>query len=90
MRYFPTERERCRWNYKEDKTIEILIAVLEVFWAMLCAIGNMIWQLIPAILDLLKIRGYFTPAGIIALQIGVPTFLVSAVIFLIRKAVFSR
>jgi len=50
----------------------------------------MIWQLIPTILDLLKIRGYFTPAGIIALQIGIPTFLVSAAIFLVKKAAFSR
>ena len=50
----------------------------------------MIWELIPAILDLLKIKSYFTPAGIIALQIGVPTFVITASIFLLKKAVFDR
>ena len=90
MRYFPTEKERYRWNYKEDTTIEILIAVLEVFWAMICAIGNMIWQLAPTILELLKIKSYFTPAGVVALQIGVPTFLISAMMFLVRKTICNR
>ena len=50
----------------------------------------MIWELIPAILELLKIKSYFTPAGIIALQIGVPTFVITASIFLLKKAVFDR
>lgn len=50
----------------------------------------MIWELIPAILELLKIKSCFTPAGIIALQIGVPTFVITASIFLLKKAVFDR
>lgn len=57
---------------------------------MICAIGKMIWELAPSILDLLKIRSYFTPAGIIALQIGVPTFVITVSIFLLKKAVFDR
>jgi len=57
---------------------------------MICAIGNMIWQLIPTILELMKIKSYFTPAGIIALQIGVPTIVISAIIFLVKKTVFNK
>ena len=57
---------------------------------MICAIGKMIWELAPSILDLLKIRSYFTPAGIIALQIGVPTFVITAFIFVVRKVVSNR
>lgn len=57
---------------------------------MVCAIGKMIWELAPSILELLKIRSYFTPAGIIALQIGVPTFVITAFIFVVRKVVSNR
>ena len=57
---------------------------------MICTIGNMIWQLIPTILELMKIKSYFTPAGIIALQIGVPTIVISAIIFIVKKTVFNK
>jgi len=38
----------------------------------------------------MKIKSYFTPAGIIALQIGVPTIVISAIIFLVKKTVFNK
>lgn len=64
--------------------------MFEVLWAMFCAIGKMLWELAPTIMEILKIKSYFTPAGIIALQIGVPTFVITASIFLLKKAVFDR
>lgn len=73
----------------EEGKVEIFIAIMEVFWAMLCAIGDMIIALMPAVLELNKIRNYCTPVGFVAVYIGVPTVVVTIAIALIKKA-FSR
>ena len=54
---------------------------------MLKAFGTAIWDNLPAILEIKKVMGYFTPAGMIALYLGVPTIVISALFFLIRRAV---
>lgn len=44
-----------------------------------------LWELLPELLELKKIMSIFTPTGMIVLYLGVPTFLVSAVIFLAKR-----
>lgn len=52
---------------------------------MLKAFGTAIWDNLPAILEIKKVMGYFTPAGMIALYLGVPTTLIILVCFIIKK-----
>lgn len=47
--------------------IEIITVLLQAFWGMLKAFGTVIWDNLPAILEIKKVMGYFTPAGMIAL-----------------------
>jgi len=56
---------------------------------MLSAIGTAVWNNLPAILELKKIMGYFTPAGAIALYLGIPTIAVTATIVLIKRLIKS-
>lgn len=67
--------------------IEIISVFWQAFWGMLSAIGSAIWQNLPAILELKKIMGYFTPAGAVALYLGVPTIVITALVWLIKKAI---
>ena len=54
---------------------------------MLSAIGTAVWQNLPELLELKKIMGYFTPVGMVALYLGVPTIVVTAIIWLAKKAI---
>ena len=65
--------------------IEILTVLWQAFWGMLKAFGTAIWDNLPAILEIKKVKGYFTPAGMIALYLGVPTALIILVCFIIKK-----
>ena len=67
--------------------IEIITVLWQAFWGMLSVIGSAIWQNLPAILELKKIMGYFTPVGAVALYLGVPTIIITAIVWLIKKAV---
>ena len=71
--------------------MQILFDVLSVMgqfiWGIICCFGRIIWDNLPQLLELKKIMGYFTPVGMIALYIGVPTFIVSIVIKLIKNAI---
>ena len=73
--------------------MDILIEVVTVFWqaflGFLSVIGSVIWENLPALLEIKKIMGYFTPVGMVALYLGVPTIIVTATIWLIKKAVKS-
>lgn len=44
-------------------------------------------QLLPAVFELKKYLSYMTPKGLCALYLGVPVFVASAIVFII-KAVF--
>ena len=65
--------------------IEINTVLWQAFWGMLKAFGTAIWENLPAILEIKKIAGFFTPAGMIALFLGVPTMAISIVIFIAKK-----
>ena len=60
--------------------MEILFEVLSVIW-----IENL-----PLFMEMKQVLGMFTPAGMIALYLGVPTIVVSVGIALIKRAVRAR
>lgn len=70
--------------------IEVITVFWQAFWGMLLAIGSAVWQNLPAILEIKKIMGYFTPVGMIALYIGVPTFVLTLIIKVIKSFVKSK
>lgn len=72
-----------------DILIEVLTVFLQAFWGFLSVIGSVIWENLPALLEIKKIMGYFTPVGMVALYLGVPAIIVTATIWLIKKAVKS-
>lgn len=67
--------------------IEIITVLWQAFWGMLKAFGTAIWDNLPAILEIKKVMGYFTPAGMIALYLGVPTIVVTLVFFVCKKVI---
>lgn len=69
--------------------IEVISAFWQAFWGFLKVIGTVIWQNLPELLELKKIMGYFTPAGMIALYLGVPTIVITALVWILKKAVRS-
>ena len=69
--------------------IEVMTVFWQAFWGVLNVIGTVIWQNLPELLELKKIMGYFTPAGMIALYLGVPTIVITALVWVIKKAVRS-
>ena len=66
---------------------DVLSVMWQFIWGIICCFGRIIWDNLPQLLELKKIMGYFTPVGMIALYIGVPTFIVSIVIKLIKNAI---
>lgn len=46
---------------------------------------SLVWNNLGTILELRKIASYFTPAGMIAVYLGVPVAAVSVTIFIIKK-----
>ena len=72
-----------------DIFIEVMAVFWQAFWGFLSVIGSTIWENLPMLLEIKKIMGYFTPVGMVALYLGVPTIIVTATIWLIKKAVKS-
>ena len=62
----------------------MFLEIIQILWltitGILKAFISAIWNNLGSILELVKIRDYFTPAGIIAFYIGVPTFVVSIIL----------
>lgn len=75
---------------KIETVFEIIGQVLQVWWAMLKSTAIALWENLDTILELKKFLGYFTPAGMIALCIGVPTFVVSVVLWVAKRAIKNR
>lgn len=69
--------------------IDIFTVLWQVFWATLCGIGNAVYVLLPPVMQLNKLASYFTPTGMVALYLGVPTVLVS-IIVRIAKSVMKN
>jgi hypothetical protein len=61
----------------------------QAFWEMLKAFGMALWDNLPAILEIKKVMGYFTPAGIVALYLGIPTIVIT-IVSIITKRVFRK
>lgn len=57
---------------------------------MLKAFGTVIWDNLPAILEIKKVMGYFTPAGMIALYLGVPTIVISLLVLAVKKIIKAK
>lgn len=70
--------------------IEILSTMWQVIWGLISGIGKAILENLPALLEMKKVFGYFTPAGMVALYLGVPTIVITIAIKLIKKFVRSR
>ena len=70
--------------------IEILTVLWQAFWGMLKAFSTAIWDNLPAILEFKKVMGYFTPAGMIALYLGVPTIVISILFLAVRKIIKDK
>lgn len=70
--------------------IEIVTVLWQAFWGILKAFGTAIWDNLPAILEFKKVMGYFTPAGMIALYLGVPTIVISILFLAVRKIIKAK
>lgn len=70
--------------------IEIITVLWQAFWGMLKAFGAAIWDNFPAILEIKKVMGYFTPAGMVALYLGVPTIVISILFLAVRKIIKAK
>lgn len=74
--------------------MEILFEVLSVIWITISSLFegmfSMIIENLPLFMEMKQVLGMFTPAGMIALYLGVPTIVVSGGIALIKKFVHSR
>ena len=56
--------------------IEILTIFGQTILGLLSALFSVIWNNLPEILEIKKVLGYFTPAGAVAIYLGVPTIVV--------------
>lgn len=65
--------------------IEIVTVLWQVLWGMLKSFGTVIWDNLPAILEIKKVMGCFTPTGMVALYLGVPTMVISLICFIIKR-----
>ena len=74
--------------------MEILFEVLSVIWITVSSLFegmfSMIIENLPLFMEMKQVLGMFTPAGMIALYLGVPTIVVSVGIALIKRAVRAR
>lgn len=70
--------------------IEIVTVLWQAFWGKLKAFGSAIWDNLPAILEIKKVMGYFTPVGMVALYLGVPTIVISILFLAIRKIIKAK
>lgn len=74
--------------------MEILFEVLSVIWITISSLFEGIFAMIienlPLFMEMKQVLGMFTPAGMIALYLGVPTIVVSVGIALIKRAIRER
>lgn len=74
--------------------MEILFEVLSVIWITISSLFEGIFAMIienlSLFMEMKQVLGMFTPAGMIALYLGVPTIVVSVGIAVIKKFVHSR
>jgi hypothetical protein len=69
---------------------EILKTIFQAMWLTMNAILTAVWTCLPEIMQLKKLLGYFSPAGIVGLYLGVPTGVITFGIFLFKKLASAR
>ena len=70
--------------------IEIITVLWQAFWGTMKAFGTAIWDNLPAILEIKKVMGYFSPTGMIALYLGVPTIVISLLVLAVKKIIKAK
>lgn len=72
----------------------IFIEIISVLWqtisGLISAFITVIWDNLSTILEIKKVMGYFTPVGMVALYLGVPTIVVTVAVKLIKKLVVGK
>lgn len=66
---------------------EVISVIGMVIWEMIKCFFTIVVENLPLFLEMKQILGVFTPAGMIALYLGVPTIVVTVVVALIKKAI---
>lgn len=66
---------------------EVISVIGTVIWETVKCFFTIVVENLPLFLEMKQILGVFTPAGMIALYLGVPTIVVTAAIALIKKAI---
>ena len=56
---------------------EMINTVVTAAWQFFCGLVDLAWYLLPEIIELKKIAGFFTPTNVLAICLGVPTAVVS-------------
>lgn len=69
--------------------MEALGVVLEILGTILWVLVKMLWKLLPTMIELKKVADLFTPVGMFAAYLGVPIFVITLLLRLLRK-VFNR
>lgn len=64
---------------------EILQVFFGTIWGVFSTIITCLLEFLPELLEFKRIISVFTPVGMIALYLGVPTFLVYAIIFFVKR-----
>lgn len=66
---------------------EIIKTILQAILLTINGILTVVWNCLPEIMQLNKLLGYFTPAGIVGLYLGVPTVVITVGIVVCKKFV---
>lgn len=64
---------------------EIVGVIFQTMWAFFSGIATALWENLPTILEIKKVLGYFSPVEMVALSLGVPTIVITATVFIIKK-----
>ena len=69
--------------------MQVFTDIVTIIWTTITEILNgeilVILDLLPEILNIKKILGYFTLPGMIGLAVGVPTFVISIIFKFLKK-----
>lgn len=66
---------------------EVISVIGIVVWEMVKCFFTIVVENLPLFLEMKQILGIFTPAGMIALYLGVPTIVVALAIKLVKKLI---
>lgn len=69
---------------------EVISVLGTVIWETIKCFFTIVVENLPLFLEMKQILGVFTPAGMIALYLGVPTIIVTLTIKIVKKIVFDR